>query len=148
MNKCIIEKLRIDEYQKCSNIWDMEKCPFTKDFYKQIKSGNRSVFIYKIDDAFIGEGALVLENGDYTIPDKRIYLSRLIVKKDFRNQGIGTKIADFLIDKAKQWGYSEISLGVDCNNEEAIRFYEKAGFEIFAQDKDEYGEFYKMLKKL
>jgi len=85
MNKCKIEKLRIDEYSKCSNIWDMGKCSFTSDFYKQIKSGNRNVFVYKIDDAFIGEGALVLENGDYTIPDKRIYLSRLIVKKDFRN---------------------------------------------------------------
>lgn len=148
MQKYVIEQININEYDNCNNIWDMEKCPFTDKFYEQIKSGNRIVLIYKINGEFIGEGALVLENGDYTIPGRRIYLSRLIVKKEYRNQGIGTQILDFLVKRAAERGYSEISLGVACDNEKAIHIYKNAGFEIFAQDKDEYGEFYKMIKKL
>lgn len=146
--KAVIEQLKPEEYYKCSNIWDMEKFPFTEQFYQQIKSGERITFIYKIGGKFIGEGSLVLNHGDYTIPNERIYLSRLIVKKNYRNRGIGTMITEFLIDKAKEWGYSEISLGVDSDNKAAIRLYEKMDFEIYARDKDEYGEFYKMLKKL
>lgn len=144
----VIERLSADEYYKCGNIWDMEKFPYTEQFYQQIKSGNRIVFIYKINGEFIGEGSLVLENGDYTIPNERIYLSRLLVKKEYRNHGIGKKIAEFLIDKAKEWGYSEITLGVDCDNKAAVHLYKKIGFEVYSCEEDEYGEFYKMLKKL
>ena len=144
----VIEQIGADEFHKCSNIWDMEKCPFTDTFYQEIQSGNRISFIYKINGEFIGQGDLVLDKDGYTVPDERIYLSRLIVKKEYRNLGIGSQITDFLIDKAKAWNYFEITLGVDCDNERAVHLYKKKGFEIYAQDKDEYGEFYKMLKKL
>lgn len=143
-----IEKITADEFYKCANIWDMEKCPFTDEFYQQIKSGNRLSFAYIINGEFIGQGDLVLDKDGYTIPNERVYLSRLIVKKEYRGKGIGSLITDFLIDKAKEMGYREISLGVDCNNENALHLYEKNGFKIYAQGKDEYGEFYKMFKKL
>ncbi len=143
-----IVKLDIDEYEKCSNIWDMQNCPFTDEFYEEIKAGNRIVFIYKMNNKFIGEGALVFEKKDYTIPNKRIYLSRLIVKKEYRNQGIGTQILDYLINKSIEWGYSEIILGVDCDNKSAVHIYKKKGFEILQKDCDEYGEYFKMIKEL
>ena len=79
-NKIVIEKINPEEFYKCSNIWDMEKCPFTDEFYEQIKSGNRISFVYKLDGKFIGQGDLVLDKEDYTTPGERIYLSRLIVK--------------------------------------------------------------------
>ena len=146
--KASIEKIGAGDFHKCANIWDMEKFPFTDEFHQQIKSGNRISFVYKIDGEFIGQGDLVLDKEGYTIPNKRIYLSRLIVKKEYRNQGIGSAITDYLISQARDWGYSEISLGVDCDNENAIHLYNKMGFEIYARDKDEYGDFYKMIKKL
>lgn len=149
MNKeADIEKIGAEEFYKCSNIWDMKKFPFTDEFYQQIKSGNRISFVYKLNGEFIGQGDLVLNKEGYTVPGERIYLSRLIVKKEYRKQGIGSQITDFLIDKAKELGYLEISLGVDCDNEKALRLYKKAGFEVYAKDKDEYGDFYKMLKIL
>ena len=145
---CAIERISAEEFYKCANIWDMEKCPFTDEFYQQIKSGNRISFVYKIGGKFIGQGDLVLNKEGYTISNERVYLSRLIVKKKYRNKGIGSLLTDFLIDKAKDMGYREIALGVDCGNENALHLYKKKGFEIYAQDKDEYGAFYKMLKKL
>ena len=149
LNKeAVIEKISAEDFYKCGNIWDMENCPFTDAFYQEIKSGNRISFVYKIGGKFIGQGDLVLDKDGYTIPDERVYLSRLIVKKKYRNKGIGSQITDFLLDKAKEMGYREIALGVDCDNENALHLYKKKGFKIYAQDKDEYGEFYKMLKKL
>lgn len=146
--KAVIEKIGAEEFCKCANIWNMEQCPFTDEFYQQIRSGNRLSFVYKIDGEFIGQGDLVPEKEGYTIPKKRVYLSRLIVKKEYRNKGIGSILTDFLIDKAKELGYREICLGVDCDNKNALHLYRKKGFEIYAEGKDEYGKFYKMLKKL
>ena len=104
MQKHIIEQISLDEYCKCSNIWDMQKCPFTEQFKKQIINGDRFVFIYKIGDEFIGEGDLVINinDSDYFIPDKRIYVSRMIVKKEYLNRGISSAILDYLKEQAKK----------------------------------------------
>lgn len=150
IHNVIIEQIGIDEYYKCDTIWDMKKCPFTQDFINQINDGSRTVYIYKINGKFIGEIDLVTKNddSDYTIDGIRCYLSRLIVKKKYRNKGIGSALTEFLIHKAIECGYSEISLGVDCGNLNAIHLYKKFGFEVFKTGKDEYGAYFKMLKKL
>jgi len=99
----------------------------------------------------IGEGSLVFNRGDsdYTIPDKRIYLSRMIVKAEYRNRGIGGVIIDFLIDYAKRLGYEEMSLGVDTNNLNAWHLYEKKGFtNVIFKGEDEDGEYVKLLRKI
>ena len=57
-----IEKLKPEDYNKCSNIWDMnEKPKLAKMFYDDLVSGNRVTFIYLENNDFIGEGSLVLK---------------------------------------------------------------------------------------
>lgn len=149
--KTIIEQLNPADYQKCSNIWDMAKQKDAEKWRQEIISGNRIVFIYKIDGEFIGEGALVKDTGDsdYTVADKRIYVSRMIVKKEYRNKGIGSKILEFLIEKAREWGYSEMTIGVDKDNLNALHLYRKYGFNTVLFDGcDEYGEYLKLMKKI
>lgn len=75
----------------------MQAQKLTDTWREEIKTGNRLVFVYKINGEFIAEGALVLDTGDpdYTIAGKRVYVSRMIVKKEYRNQGIGSKILSF-----------------------------------------------------
>ncbi|WMJ23980.1 GNAT family N-acetyltransferase [Paludicola sp. MB14-C6] len=146
-----IEQLTPKDYYKCQNIWDMSKQPHAQKWMKQMIDGNRIIFIYKINGEFIGEGALVFDTGDsdYTIPNRRIYLSRLVVKDEYRNQGIGSKIVDFLTQKAREFGLSEIALGVDTDNLPAIHLYQKKGFtDIIFEGEDEYGQYMKLLKKL
>ena len=145
-----IQEIGIDEYGKCSNIWNMEKCPFTDDFKKQITEENRLVYIYKRNGMFIGEVDLVIDMPEegYTIIGERIYLSRFIVKKEYRKQGIGCKLIEFAIKKAISLGYSEVSLGVDCDNAAAYELYIKNEFSVFETAQDEYGKYYKMLKIL
>lgn len=147
----IIEFLNPEDYHKCSNIWNMKSQPLADKWLDEIKSGNRLVFIYKINGEFIGEGALVLDTGDsdYTIPGKRIYASRMIVKKEYRNLGIGSKILEFLIEKAKSMGYSEMTIGVDKDNVNALHLYKKYGFtEVLFDGADEDGEYFKLMKRI
>ncbi|MWC26757.1 GNAT family N-acetyltransferase [Paenibacillus sp. MMS18-CY102] len=147
-----IKQLNLSEYEKCSNIWDMKKnVTMANKFYGELESGNRITFIYSENDEFIGEGSLVFRNDDpdYTIPNKRIYLSRMIVKEEYRNRGIGSIMLDYLIEYAVNLGYGEISLGVDTDNYNAKHLYEKKGFtDVLFTGADEYGEYVKLLKKL
>lgn len=151
MRKYSIKKLNINDYHKCNNIWNMEKCEFTEKFRNEIENGNRVVFIYRINDEFIGEIACVfdMKDSDYTIPKKRIYISRLIVKKEYRNQGIGGILIDFILEQVKEMGYKEATIGVDKDNVSALNLYKKKGFTTVLFDgKDEYGEFYKLMKEI
>lgn len=147
----VIEPLKPEEYYKCSNIWSMKSQPLADKWLEEIKNGNRMVFVYKINGEFIGEGALVLDTGDpdYTIPEKRVYVSRMIVKKEYRNRGIGGEILQFLIRKAKDMGYTEMTIGVDKDNENALHMYRKYGFtEILFDGADEDGEYFKLMKRI
>ena len=151
MNDYVIEKLNVNEYEKCNNIWIMSADPHTEPFRKEIETGNRVVYVYKVNGEFIGEIAYVFDmnDSDYTIPNQRIYLSRLIVKHEYRNKGIGGILVDFMIDEIKKMGYKEISIGVDKDNTAALHLYRKKGFTTVIFDgADEYGEYYKLLKVL
>ncbi len=147
----VIEPLALEDYNKCSNIWNMKTQPLADKWREEIASGDRLVFVYKINGEFIGEGALVLDTSDtdYTIPGKRVYVSRMIVKKEYRNRGIGSEILEFLIKKAKEMGFEEMTIGVDKDNVNALHLYEKFGFtEVLFVGSDEHGEYYKLLKKI
>ena len=109
------------------------------------------VFVYKINGEFIGEGALVFDTGDsdYTIANQRVYVSRMIVKKEYRNKRIGSEILEFLIKKAKETGYSEMTIGVDKDNKNALHLYKKYGFtEVLFDGADENGEYFKLMKRI
>ncbi len=147
----VIEPLSPEDYHKCSNIWNMKSQPLADKWLDEIKSGNRLVFIYKINGEFIGEGALVFDTGDsdYSIPERRVYVSRMIVKKEYRNRGIGSEILEFLIAKAKSMGFSEMTIGVDKDNANALHMYRKHGFtEVLFDGADEDGEYLKLMKRI
>lgn len=151
MSEITIERLKPEEYNKCSNIWDMSRQSLADKWLEEIKSGVRLVWIYKINGEFIGEGALVLETDDpdYTIKNRRAYISRMIVKKEYRNRGIGSEILGFLIKKAIEMGFSELTIGVDKDNENALHLYRKFGFtEVLLEGADKDGEYYKLLKRV
>lgn len=151
INDYVIEKLALADYSKCNNIWDMNAFPQTESFRKEIEAGNRVVYVYKQNGEFIGEIAYVFDmhDNDYTIVNQRIYLSRLIVKKERRGNGIGGVLIDFMVKKIKNMGYKEITVGVDKDNTAALNLYRKKGFTTVLFDgADEDREYFKLMKKL
>lgn len=146
-------KLKLEDFEKCNNIWDLkENESFAKKIYDDLKSGNRITFVYKDTqtEEFLGEISLVFNDEKiYTIKNVRVYLSRLIVKDSCRNKGIGTALCRYLFDFCKDLGYKEISLAVNLDNFEALKLYHKLGFnKILFVNRDEYGEYMVLLKKL
>lgn len=150
----VAEIVRLDpaDFKKCGSIWDMQKqSELAEQFYNEILSGVRTTYIYQIDGEFIGEISVVTDSGDpdYTIPGKRLYLSRLIVKEGYQRQGIGRTLLDYIINKAKTDGFRELSVGVDLENYPALKLYYAVGFDIILFiGEDQWGKYAKLMKRL
>lgn len=149
----IIEELDIKDFEKCQNIWDLKNNSATaQKFYNQIKDGNRKTFIYKKPNGeFIAEVSLVFKDqiNDFTIEGERVYLSHLTVKPEYRGEGIGTFLCDYIFNYCKKLNYSEISLAVLLSNYNAMRLYHRLGFtQLLCVSEDEDGKYIGLLKKL
>ena len=144
--------MKPEEFQKCGNIWDMERHrELAARFFAELCRGNRMTWVFELDGQFLGEISLVKEKDDpdYTIPGQRIYISRLLVRKENRRQGIGKALTEYAITRAAEMGYTEMSVGVDTDNYPALRLYTGLGFrEILFLGEDADGKYFKLLKRL
>ena len=68
-----------------------------------------------------------------------VHITNIAVRKDFRNQGIGSKIFENLLELAYSKDVTSITLEVSENNIPAIKIYEKFGFEKVGFRKNYYG---------
>lgn len=145
MKQYEIKQIGLEEYPNCSAIWNMEACPYTAQFIEQIKAGNREVFILTVDGSYVAECDLVHDNPEYrTVPGRRCYLSRLIVKRTERGKGYGRAISEYVLARAKELGCREVALGVDCGNTAAVHLYQSLGFSVYETAEDADGRFYRM----
>ena len=120
-------------------------------FLSELRSGNRMTWVYEEGGQFLGEISLVLnkDDPDYTIPGRRIYISRLIVRRENRGQGIGKALVEYAVSRAAEMGYAEMSIGVDMDNYPALRLYWQAGFRgLLFVGEDADGKYFKLLKRL
>ncbi|KAL5126060.1 N-alpha-acetyltransferase 50 [Glycine soja] len=60
----------------------------------------------------------------------RVYIMTLGVLAPYRGLGIGTRLLNHVLDLCSKQNISEVYLHVQTNNEDAINFYKKFGFEI------------------
>lgn len=151
-----IEMLTDASFDRLRMIWPNPRNP--EGFERQLAlwrrlmaEGTRIIFVYREGNTYLGEAALIFDNGDaeYTIPDRRVCLSEMTVREDTRNRGIGAALIRHLFAYATEQGYAEMSLGVDLDNAPARHLYAKMGFtHILREDEDEGGKYVKLLKVL
>ncbi|KAF5743289.1 N-alpha-acetyltransferase 50 [Tripterygium wilfordii] len=60
----------------------------------------------------------------------RVYIMTLGVLAPYRGLGVGTRLLNHVLDLCSKQNISEIHLHVQTNNEDAVNFYKKFGFEI------------------
>lgn len=65
-------------------------------------------------------------------------IMNIVVKKSFRNKGIGKKLLDFLIKEAKKQNIKNIFLEVNKNNFPALKLYKNFGFKEIGIRKNYY----------
>jgi ribosomal protein S18 acetylase RimI-like enzyme len=74
-------------------------------------------------------GKMELTEGYNTRFGRFLIIGRLVVTEERRNRGIGTRFVKYAIEEARRRGASSIDLFVSETNTEAIRLYERLGFE-------------------
>lgn len=96
------------------------------------------MFIYVLGGEYVAGFSIKAIN------EIRAYLAYLVVRENFRNQGIGNLLIDYAIDYSKKKQFREILTQVDVCNINAKRLYEKKGFIPIQED----NQIIKLLKTL
>ena len=98
---------------------------------EELESENSSYLIARMNDEIIGFAGIkvVLDEAD---------IMNIVIKKNYRNQGIGTLLLENLISLAKRLNLKSLSLEVSEKNLPAIHLYQNFGFESLGVRKNYY----------
>ena len=124
-----IKRLQLNELQNCFSFWDFEdNLEKRKRIECEIATEKRMMYAHILNGEYVaGMSLCPTENNT-------IYLSYLVVRREYRNQGIGTKMIKYACQIGKNKRYSYIILNVDKDNPGAERLYEKLGFVAIGTD--------------
>lgn len=92
-------------------------------FYNDI-SGSFEVFFCLVDQEMV-VGTVALKK----IDEKTVELKALYLHKDYRGKGLGSLLMSVSVNEAKSRGFKKILLDSMLKYEDALRLYEKFGFE-------------------
>lgn len=99
----------------------VDKFQSEKAITHQIAEENYTYFYIEKDNNIAGYVGLSKKEG-------YLFLSKLYIKKEFRHQGIGTQVFEFIKDFALKNNYKRIILTVNKHNSNTIKAYQKWNF--------------------
>jgi GNAT superfamily N-acetyltransferase len=94
-----------------------------EEYYDQFEKGLYNAFVAEIDGKVVGMACYYFIFS--TWKGKCIYLEDFVVSADYRSYGIGQKLWDAMLQKAKDEKCAQMRWQVLDWNQDAIRFYEK-----------------------
>ena len=97
----------------------------------ELKNDNSLYFVAKNKNEILGFIGII-KNIDF------VEILNVVVKKDFRNKGIGNQLLQKIIEVAKEMKMQEIYLEVNEKNENAIKLYKKNNFKKIGERKKYY----------
>ncbi len=85
------------------------------------------IYLWKEDENILG--MIAITKGTHRV--KHIaYIEKLAINQSIKRKGLGTIFFDEIINQLTQENITKIELNVETDNERAINFYKKLGFEI------------------
>jgi diamine N-acetyltransferase len=150
----IIRKANIGDYDKINKLYWQSDCfhynnePYiygktdegcrTKEYIESLLNEEKNILIaLETEKEIIGFLYAYEETkGHLPFHKKRKYIviDNIVIDENYRNNGYGEKLLDYIIEYAKNGKYNDILLNVYRFNENAIKLYEKKGFKIITQD--------------
>lgn len=123
MNKILINEMTLSDLNEISNIITTEFDDFwsASTLESELKSPFSKYIVARIENEIVGFAG-VIDTVD------RLEITNIVVKKNFRKNGVGNKLLAELIKLAKENDKTEITLEVNNINFPAIKLYEKNGF--------------------
>lgn len=133
----IVTKMTLLDFNEISNNLTYEFDNFwTPNILKEELQNNFSTYICaKLNNKIIGFAGI-----KDTVDQMEI--TNIVVKKDFRNKGIGNTLLKELINLSKKSKKKQIILEVNVTNIPAIKLYEKNGFKKIGLRKKYYNNTY------
>ena len=116
---------------------DIVNRPELKVYYEDFGSGKADHCIVAEDDGKIVGAVWTRIMDDYGHVDDDTPSFAISLYKDYRGQGIGTKLMTAMLDLLKEKGFKKASLAVQKANY-AVRMYEKVGFRNTDENDEEY----------
>ncbi|KAG7020365.1 N-alpha-acetyltransferase 50 [Cucurbita argyrosperma subsp. argyrosperma] len=101
---------------------------YNEKYYADVLASGEFTKLAYYSDICVGSIACRLEkkeNGSV-----RVYIMTLGVLAPYRELGIGSRLLNHVLDLCSKQNITEIYLHVQTNNDDAINFYKKFGFEI------------------
>lgn len=128
--KYVFKNITDDMREKCGEIWnEYYPCELFEDDIK-----DNALYVYEEDGEILSAFALYTVNPAEEFIEwedskaKALYIDRFGVNIDFQRKGIGCKMLDFAVEKAKEKNIGFLRLFVVDRNFPAIKLYEKYGF--------------------
>lgn len=114
--------LVLDVYEKEFNFLGYDRPDIYKISDTYQKSSNCNFWVALADEELVGSIGLLAKT------ESLAYLKRMIVKKEFRKQGLGQKLLQTALKFAKKHNFKSIYAGTVQENPNAINFYKHHGF--------------------
>ena len=124
----MISKLTKEDVQEVTKLGTILNPNFIKLFHIENLNPNETIYVYKENN--IIKGFVHIQNGLDIID-----LLNIIVKPEYRNQGIGSVLLNYIIDNKQD---KKIMLEVRSKNINAIKLYQKYDFKIINIRKNYY----------
>ena len=115
MQDADVEQVSRLEEETFSMPWSRES------FLSMIHNKNARYYVAEEDGCIVGGCGVLMAAGEGNI-------TNVVVDKNFRNQGIGTRMLQYLIEEGRKNGLCAFTLEVRVSNAQAIHVYEKLGF--------------------
>ena len=124
LENLIIEKMNLKDFEQIKKNLQKDFDDFwnANILESELKNNNSLYFVAKNKNEILGFIGII-KNFDF------VEVLNIVVKKDFRNKGIGNKLLQKIIEVVKEMEMQEIYLEVNEKNENAIKLYEKNNFE-------------------
>jgi ribosomal protein S18 acetylase RimI-like enzyme len=90
--------------------------------------------LHEVEGTFAGWLNAGLEPTDrFRDPPERLFVGNIYAKPQYRGAGLADRLVARALQYAREEGCSELSLGVEVDNDRALAYYEKLGFEPLRQ---------------
>lgn len=99
----------------------------------ELKNENSAYFVAKIEHEIVGFAGVWNDTFDF-------HITNIVTKKNYRTQGIGSKLLETLIAFAKDKQTNSLTLEVKETNTQAICLYEKYNFKKIGIRKNYYSQ--------
>ena len=111
--------------------------PELKLYYEDFGSGRADYCVVAEDDGHVVGAVWTRIMNDYGHVDVEVPSFAISIYKEYRGQGIGTKLMKKMLAHLEEKGYKQASLAVQKANY-AVKMYENVGFKTVDENAEEY----------